>query len=75
MESKFTFVLNSQFIKKNGHILILFYYRPVEDRFSLMVILVMAVGLGLPAVVLFIGGLAIAIRNYRMKKDDLLLSN
>lgn len=40
-----------------------------------MVILVMAVGLGLPAVVLLIGGLAIAIRNYRMGKDDLLLSN
>ena len=40
-----------------------------------MVILVMAIGLGLPAVVLILGGMAIAIRNHRNGKDDLLLSD
>lgn len=40
-----------------------------------MVILVMAIGLGLPAVVLILGGLGIAARNYKKNKDDLLLSN
>lgn len=40
-----------------------------------MVILVMAIGLGLPAVVLILGGLGIALRNYKKNKDDLLLSN
>jgi hypothetical protein len=45
---------------------------PVGDQFSLMVILVMTIGLGFPALVLFIGGMAIAIRNYRNGKDDLL---
>ena len=37
-----------------------------------MVILVMTIGLGFPALVLFIGGMAIAIRNYKNSKDDLL---
>lgn len=50
-------------------------YRPVGDQFSLMVILVMAIGLGLPAIVLILGGLAIALRNHRNGKDDLLLSD
>ncbi len=49
--------------------------RPVGDQFSLMVILVMAIGLGLPAIVLILGGVAIAIRNHRNGKDDLLLSD
>jgi len=45
---------------------------PLGDEFSLMVILVMTIGLGFPALVLFIGGMAIAIRNYKNGKDDLL---
>ncbi|XP_046441974.1 glycosylated lysosomal membrane protein A-like [Daphnia pulex] len=49
--------------------------RPVGDQFSLMVILVMAIGLGLPAIVLILGGAAIALRNHRNSKDDLLLSD
>ena len=49
--------------------------RPVADKFSLMVMLVIAVGLGLPVCVLLLGGAGIAFRNYRRRKDDLLLSN
>lgn len=48
---------------------------PIGDQFSVMVILVMAIGLGLPAVVLILGGVAIALRNHRNSKDDLLLSD
>ena len=49
-----------------------FLFRPVDDSFSLMVMLVMAVGLGVPTLVLILGGTGIAIRNYRQRKDDLL---
>jgi len=49
--------------------------RPIQDQFSLMVMLVMAIGLGLPFTVLLIGGTVIAFKNYRNGKDDLLLSN
>lgn len=48
--------------------------RPSADRFSLMVLLVIALGLGLPVLVLLAGGLVIAFRSYRRRKDDLLLS-
>jgi len=49
--------------------------RPIEDQFSLMVMLVMAIGLGLPFTVLLVGGTVIAFKNYKNGKDDLLLSN
>lgn len=52
-----------------------YIFRPIGDQFSLMVILVMAIGLGLPAIVLILGGVGIAIRNHRNGKDDLLLSD
>jgi len=49
--------------------------RPIQDQFSLMVMLVMAIGLGLPFTVLLVGGTVIAFKNYKNGKDDLLLSN
>lgn len=48
--------------------------QPVADQFSLMVMLVIAIGLGLPTCVLLIGGAVIAFRKCSRGKDDLLFS-
>lgn len=50
------------------------YGHPPDEKFSLLVILIMSLCLGLPAVLIFLSGLYIIFRRISHRKDDLLLS-
>ncbi|KAG8222481.1 hypothetical protein J437_LFUL000843 [Ladona fulva] len=50
------------------------YGYPLEDELSLLVILVISIGLGLPALLILIGGIYIIHRGFSSKKDELFLS-
>ncbi|XP_034241250.1 glycosylated lysosomal membrane protein B-like [Thrips palmi] len=50
------------------------YGHPPDENFSLLIILVMSVCLGLPAVIIVLSGLYVALRRITYRKDDLLLS-
>jgi hypothetical protein len=50
------------------------YGRPPSENFSLLVILVISIGLGLPALLIIISGLVMAVRRISQKKDDLFLN-
>lgn len=49
------------------------YGKPPNEEFSLLVILVISIGLGLPALLILISGLVMLIRRVSQKKDDLFL--
>lgn len=50
------------------------YGRPPNENFSLLVIFVISIGLGLPALLIIISGLVMAVRRISQKKDDLFLN-
>ncbi|XP_049791117.1 glycosylated lysosomal membrane protein-like [Schistocerca nitens] len=51
------------------------YGKPPNEDFSLLVILVISIGLGLPALLVVISGIVMSIRKISQNKDDLLLSS
>ncbi|KAJ1532187.1 hypothetical protein ONE63_000809 [Megalurothrips usitatus] len=50
------------------------YGHPPVENFSLLVILIMVIFLGLPAVIILFSGLYVALRRITYRKDDLFLS-
>ena len=50
------------------------YGHPPDENFSLLVILIMSMCLGLPAILIVLSGLYIALHRISYRKDDLLLS-
>nr|CAD7452824.1 unnamed protein product [Timema tahoe] len=50
------------------------YGHPPDDKFSLLVILVISIGLGLPALLILVSGIVMAVRRVSHKNDDLFLS-
>ncbi|XP_067008190.1 glycosylated lysosomal membrane protein [Anabrus simplex] len=50
------------------------YGKPPDEDFSLLVILVISIGLGLPALLIIISGIIMFVRRISHKKDDLFLS-
>ncbi|PSN45259.1 hypothetical protein C0J52_10341 [Blattella germanica] len=50
------------------------YGKPPEEGFSLLVILVISIGLGLPALLIILSGIIVMVRRISMKKDDLFLN-
>lgn len=50
------------------------YGVPPDEDFSLLVIFVISIGLGLPALLIVISGIVMAVRRISQKKDDLFLN-
>nr|CAD7197201.1 unnamed protein product [Timema douglasi] len=50
------------------------YGHPPDEKFSLLVILVISIGLGLPALLILVSGIVMAVRRVSNKNDDLFLS-
>jgi hypothetical protein len=50
------------------------YGTPPDENFSLLVIFVISIGLGLPALLIVISGIVMAVRRISQKKDDLFLN-
>lgn len=50
------------------------YGYPPSEEFSLLIILVISIGLGLPAILVVISGMVLSIKRAAKKKDDLFLS-
>ncbi|XP_069697302.1 glycosylated lysosomal membrane protein B-like [Periplaneta americana] len=50
------------------------YGTPPNEDFSLLVILVISIGLGLPALLIIVAGIVMAVRRISQKKDDLFLN-
>ena len=50
------------------------YGTPTDEDFSLLVIFVISIGLGLPALLIVISGIVMAVRRISQKKDDLFLN-
>lgn len=50
------------------------YGTPPNEDFSLLVIFVISIGLGLPALLIVISGIVMAVRRISQKKDDLFLN-
>ena len=50
------------------------YGKPPEESFSLLVILIISIGLGLPAVLIIGSVIFLLIRRISKKKDDLFLN-
>lgn len=50
------------------------YGTPPNEDFSLLVILVISIGLGLPALLIIVSGIVMAVRRISQKKDDLFLN-
>ncbi|XP_071449818.1 glycosylated lysosomal membrane protein B-like [Hetaerina americana] len=50
------------------------YGYPLEEEFSLLVILVISIGLGVPAMLIIIGGIYVLIRGFSTNRDELFLS-
>ncbi|XP_021938342.1 glycosylated lysosomal membrane protein-like isoform X2 [Zootermopsis nevadensis] len=50
------------------------YGTPPNEDFSLLVIFVISIGLGLPALLIIISGIVVAVRRISQKKDDLFLN-
>jgi len=50
------------------------YGTPPAEDFSLLVIFVISIGLGLPALLIVISGIVMAVRRISQKKDDLFLN-
>nr|CAD7396179.1 unnamed protein product [Timema poppensis] len=51
------------------------YGHPPDEKFSLLVILVISIGLGLPALLILVSGIVMAVRRVSHKNDDLFLSS
>lgn len=49
------------------------YGGPEDEKFSLLIIMVISIGLGLPAVLIFVGGTYMCVRRLRRNKDELCL--
>jgi hypothetical protein len=50
------------------------YGIPPDESFSLLVIFIISIGLGLPALLIIISGFVMAVRRISKKKDDLFLN-
>jgi len=50
------------------------YGTPPDEDFSMLVIFVISIGLGLPALLIVISGIVMAVRRISQKKDDLFLN-
>jgi len=50
------------------------YGLPPKEKFSLLVVLVLSIGLGIPAALLVFGGLYVACKKCCAKKDEPLLN-
>jgi hypothetical protein len=50
------------------------YGSPPSEDFSLLVIFVISIGVGLPALLIIISGITMAVRRISQKKDDLFLN-
>ncbi|XP_046399881.1 glycosylated lysosomal membrane protein A-like [Ischnura elegans] len=65
------------FYRKNNYTTWTFlvgYGYPLEEEFSLLVILVVSIGLGVPAMLIIIGGIYMIIRGFSTNRDELFLS-
>lgn len=51
------------------------YGHPPDENFSLMILMIMGFCLGLPAVIIVLSGLYVALRRITYRKDDLLLNS
>nr|CAD7409085.1 unnamed protein product [Timema cristinae] len=60
-------------LKEDGTFLV-GYGHPPDEKFSLLVILVISIGLGLPALLILVSGIVMAVRRVSHKNDDLFLS-
>lgn len=54
--------------------MLLGYGHPPAESFSMLVTLVLAIGLGLPALLIVVGGVCVVVRRISRNKDDLFLS-